>query len=104
MWRVSCILLLLALNWGLPTLQKATPDLEICSCPVLMENQDIFPFALQYRKHLCQLVESWAVLPAGSGKRAHDADPTILTQGFWERVVPPLRFSDPCYGLMSLQL
>jgi hypothetical protein len=103
-FRVSCFLLLLALSLWLPARQKPKPDFEFCSSPVLLENQGIYPLALQYRNQLSRLVESWAFFSVLSGGLDHLSARTNSTPAFCEVAVRPVPCSDPCYGLMSLQL
>ena len=100
-FRLCGLLLFIAVFGLLPESPKPSPDTKSYGWPESIERPEVISVAIQYRAHLSRLVESAASLQASF---THIAYPPALTAACPRIAVGPLPASDPCYGLMSMQL
>jgi len=91
------IFLLILFIWSLIP-QTATPADAGSRCP-LVETQEIIPLALKYREKICQQIEAGFLQIAAM-------HPDISQEVIGPVVVvhQSQRWTDPCYGFMSMQL
>jgi len=78
--------------------KTATPADAASHCP-LVESQEIIPLALKYRENICQQIEAAFLQIAAM-------HPYISQEVIGPVVVvhQSQRWTDPCYGFMSMQL
>ena len=78
--------------------QTAAPADAASRCP-LVESQEIIPLALKYREKICQQIEAgFLQIAAMHPDLSQEAiAPIVIVQ-------QSQRWTDPCYGFMSMQL
>jgi hypothetical protein len=92
------LFLLLLFVWSLIPAQAAIPADAGSRCP-LVETQEIIPLALKYRENICQQIEaSFLQIAAMHPDISQEAIGPIVV------VHQSKRWTDPCYGFMSMQL